>query len=256
MSAAAVILLAAGLFFVVNNFTHTERTEPGQVEYQVVQTVRGQRTTLKLSDGTHVSVNSNSSLRVPDNYGKQTRTLYLEGEAFFDVAHRSSHPFVVITNHTYTRVLGTEFNITAYDSNNVEVAVKEGKVSLGTLEKGRPGEKKAEISRDKLGIISGAGTVEVSDIREIDQYVGWTEGRLKFRRTPFPEVLERLQRWYDIDFIVHNSVSDLSERTLTATYDNMPLGEVLKVLSISMNVSYTREGRTVTFYKQQNQQNH
>lgn len=77
--------------------------------------------------------------------------------------------------------------------------------------------------------------------------MGWTEGRLVFQDTPFPEVLKRLEQWFDIECKVDPASTNLDKRTLTATYDNMPMSEVLKVFAISMDVSYNRQGRTIVF---------
>ncbi|MDZ7690801.1 MAG: DUF4974 domain-containing protein [Balneolaceae bacterium] len=144
--------------------------------------------------------------------------------------------------------MGTAFNVTAYDSGTVEVAVKEGLVSMGKVEKGSLQKEVVELTPNKLGVLKEIGGLTVSDISHIDQYVGWAEGRLVFRSTPFPDVIERLERWFDVNCQLDSSAnSEIRRRTLTATYNNMPMSEVLKVLSISMNVSYTQQGRTIIF---------
>ncbi|MFH5834155.1 FecR family protein [Halalkalibaculum sp. DA384] len=249
-SAAAAVLLVAALVFVVQQFNAESTLEQEQqITYQEINTVKGQRTSLKLSDGSSVVLNASSTLRIPQDYGRETRTLYLEGEAFFEVEHDENNPFVVISHQTYTKDLGTAFNVTAYDSTQVEVAVEEGLVSLGKMEEDTPQKEIVEITPNKLGILKEVGGLTVSDINDMDQYTGWTRGRLVFNSTPFPEVLDRLERWYDIECIIEEDAEELSDRTLTATYDNMPMSEVLKVLSISMDVSYSREGRTIIFTK-------
>lgn len=247
-SAAAVMLLVLSLIFVIRQFNITSNpSQEEELSYQEISTIRGQRTNLKLSDGTKVVLNASSSLRIPKNYGKETHTLYLEGEAFFEVDHDEENPFIVISHQTYTKDLGTQFNVMAYDPTRIEVAVKEGLVSMGKVEKGTPQKEIVELAPNKLGILKSVGGLTVSDIEHMDQYVGWTEGKLVFRSTPFPEVVKRLERWFDIDGRVEGSASNLYKRTLTATYDNMPMSEVLKVLSISMKISYTRQGRTIIF---------
>lgn len=248
-SAAAAVLLFVALFFMVERFQLAEtQVADAKPSYQEISTVNGQRTNLRLSDGTQVILNSNSSLRIPKDYGMETRTLYLEGEAFFEVIHDEENPFIVFSHGTYTKDLGTQFNVRAYDSTTIEVAVKEGLVSLGKVEKGSIQKEVVELTPNKLGILKEVGGLTVSDISDMDQHVGWAEGRLVFRNTPFPEVIERLELWYDINCQLEPSSSiEISRRTLTATYDNMPMTEVLKVLSISTNVSYKQQGRTIIF---------
>lgn len=244
---AAVLLLAAMVLIVrqhnLLNNSHLESV----ISYQEISTVKGQRSNLKLSDGSKVVLNASSTLRIPQNYGTGNRTLFLEGEAFFEVTHDEENPFVVISNEVYTKDLGTQFNITAYDSVGVEVAVKEGLVSIGKMADGNMQREIVEITPNKLGILSEIGGLTVSDIEDMDQYVGWTEGKLVFRRTPFPEVLNRLELWFDVECKVEGSLAGLMKRTLTATYDNMPMSELLQVMAISMKVSFERNGRTIVF---------
>ena len=143
--------------------------------------------------------------------------------------------------------MGTQFNITAYDSVSIEVAVKEGLVSIGKMADGSMQKEIVEITPNKLGILSEVGGLIVSDIEDMDQYVGWTQGKLVFRRTPFLEVLNRLELWFNIECEVDGVLSGLRKRTLTATYDNMPMSELLQVIAISMKVSFERNGRTIVF---------
>ncbi|MDR8389910.1 FecR domain-containing protein [Aliifodinibius sp. S!AR15-10] len=249
-SAAAVMLLILALIFVIEQFkVQSMPVTEKESSYQEISTVRGQRTNLILSDGTKVILNSSSSLRIPKNYGTGVRKLYLVGEAFFEVKHDEEAPFIVVSYDTYTKDLGTQFNVTAYDSTSIEVAVKEGLVSMGRVKEGELQKDIVELTPNKLGVLKDVGGLTVSDIDHMDQYVGWTEGELAFRSAPFPVVLKRLERWFDIDCKVKGDASSFAKRTLTATYDNMPMSEVLDVLSISMDVSYTRQGRTITFYE-------
>ncbi|MDR8393345.1 FecR domain-containing protein [Aliifodinibius sp. S!AR15-10] len=256
-ASAAVVLLLIALVFVVRQFNFSDSTTPKQQEsYQEITTVRGQRTNLKLSDGSKVVLNSSSTLRIPENYGKGTRTLYLEGEAFFEVRHDEENPFLVVSHQTYTKDLGTQFNVTAYDSSSIEVAVREGLVSMGKVVEGSPQKEIVELTPGKLGVLKEVGGLTVSDVEYMDTHFGWAEGKLVFRNTPFQEVIERLERWYDIECEIKGPVNMLNKRTLTATYDGMPMSEVLKVLSVSMDVSYTRQGRDIIFNDTREKINH
>src|SRR5690625_634935 len=243
---ATVTILSVTLFFFVRQQIILNSVVQEQVvQYQEINTVKGQRSNLKLSDGSVVFLNSSTTLKIPKDYGQETRTLYLNGEAFFEVTHDEANPFIVISDGVYTKDLGTQFNISAYDSGRVEVAVKEGLVSIGRMEDGIPQKEIVEITPNKVGILHDIGGLTVADIENMDKYVGWLEGKLVFQRTPFPEVVRRLERWYDIELVIETITEDLQERTLTATYDNMPMSEVLQVMAISMKLSYEREGRTI-----------
>lgn len=244
--AAAAVILFTTLYFTSQQWLRAnEQNEHTEIAAQEITTDRGQRTNLRLSDGSLVTLNAESRLEIPENYGESSRTLYLEGEAFFEVEHDKQHPFVVITPRGYVKDLGTQFNIMAYDSSRIEVAVKEGLASLGKLKEGNLQKELVELTPGKLGVLKKIGGLTVSDITNMAKFTGWTEGKLVFRETPFPEVVRRLERWFNIECIVEDA--DLKERTLTATYSDMPLEEVLEVLSISVRASYEREKRTVTF---------
>jgi len=248
-SIVAILVLGITFIFIKDQHNLTKiKNNNKSITYQEISTVRGQRTILKLSDETKVIINANSYLRIPDNYGKGNRTIFLKGEAYFDVKHDEKNPFVVISRNFYMKDLGTKFDVMAYDSSSINVAVVDGLVSLGKIKKGIPDKEIVELKPNKLGIMEGVGGLTVSNIEHMDQHIGWTQGKLAFKDTPFLEVIKRLERWYDVDCKVNKITADLKKRTLTATYDNLPMSEVLKVLSISMNVSYTRQGHKITFY--------
>jgi len=244
--AAVAVILVITLFFSTQNWMEF-RTPGGKAELsaQKITTDKGQRTNLRLSDGSLVTLNAESRLEIPENYGEPSRTIYLEGEAFFEVEHDEDHPFVVITPRGYVKDLGTQFNVTAYDSSKIEVAVKEGLASLGKVQKGNLQEALAELIPGKLGVLRETGGITVTDITHMEEFTGWAEGKLVFRETPFPEVVQRLERWFNIEGMIEDP--QLKERTLTATYSDMPVDEVLQVLSASLRVSYERDKRTIIF---------
>lgn len=242
--AAAIVAITVGLFY----FTHktaNKSNNTSEVADRVIRTANGQRTNLILSDGTHITLNADSKLRIPKNYGHPKRMIYLNGEAFFQVTHDAEHPFTVVTAHAYVHDLGTKFNVMTYDTSKTVVAVAEGLVSMGRIKKGIPQKQLANISRNKLGVLKNKGSLIVSEIQNINDYMGWTEGKLVFHNTPFREVVQRLERWYDIKCRIEDP--ELYKRTLTATYDNMSMNEVLKVLSLSIHVSYHRQNGTILF---------
>lgn len=245
--AAAAVILLTSLFFTAQYWMNTgnQTDNADEIATQEITTSKGQRTNLRLSDGSLVTLNAESRLEIPENFGNPSRTIYLEGEGFFEVEHDEDHPFVVMTPQGYVKDLGTQFNVKAYDSSEVEVALKEGLASLGNIKEGKLQKELVELSPGKLGILKKVGGLTVSDITDMEQFTGWAEGKLVFRETPFSEVIKRLERWFDIECVIKDS--QLADRTLTATYNDMPLDEVLEVLSISIRASYDRHKRTVTF---------
>lgn len=244
--AAAVIVLVASLLFVAERYTgQVSDADEEQLDTQEIVTTKGQRTNLKLSDGSKVLLNSESKLLIPKDFDESSRMVYLKGEAFFDVGPDDRHPFMVITPQGYVEDLGTQFNVTAYDTNRIEVALKEGLASLGRMEKGEPQRDLAKLTPNKLGVLSKDEGVTVTDIEDINVFTGWTEGKLVFNEDPFADVAQELERWYDLEIKIADP--QLTDRTLSATYDNMSLKEVLEVLSASLRMVYEQDGKAITF---------
>ncbi|MEX1063691.1 MAG: FecR domain-containing protein, partial [Balneolaceae bacterium] len=136
LRAAAVFLVAAFAGY----FTHATITEETQTEqsrgFYVMQemvTDSREKASVSFSDGTEVILNSASSLRFPEGFDGSTREIYLDGEAYFDVAHHAGQPFIVHTEDATIKVLGTKFNVQAWSEDiHADIAVREGKVAVSS----------------------------------------------------------------------------------------------------------------------------
>jgi len=213
---------------------------------QEVETHKGQQSQFKLNDGTRVWLNAESKLKIPGTFTSDAREVFLEGEAFFKVAHDASRPFIVHTNSSLTKVLGTQFNVRAYpDEHKVQVAVKKGKVAFGADETSI--DRAPKLIHNQMAVLQGNRQTVISDVKDLDNYIGWTQGKLIFKDTPLTEVLRRVERWYDIDCKLMNP--ELRNRTITASFQNEPMLEVLKIIALSTDMKYERKRREVIFYK-------
>lgn len=251
-SAAAAVFIIVFLFFYSNNgFGLMGEADRGQFTMQEIITEKGQKTTFTLSDGTRVILNSGSTLRIPGRFKNESREVYLEGEAYFEVVHRENDPFIVHSGSFYTRVMGTEFVVSSYpDDENPEVAVSEGKVSLNKEDDS--GHRIAYVEKEQLGRLEKNGNFEVTAAGDLGQYLGWTTGKLVFSETPLSEIASKLERWYDIEVQVQDS--SVLSRKLTAEFDKEPLTEVLRVITISLELEYDyrRDKRTISFFNNRN----
>lgn len=246
--AAAAVMVIAFLFFLYA--PEPKNGSETQITMQEIVTERGQRVTFRLSDGTRVQLNADSRLEIPGKFMDASRDVHLEGEAFFEVTHKADKPFIVHAGDAFTKVLGTKFGVRAYpEEEQVQVVVAEGKVALGTQK--QPKKQGKHITRNQVGILSKSGQANVSDTDHIERYLGWKDGQLIFKGTPFREVKPQLERWYDISFTLADS--SLGSRRLTASFNNEPMTEVLNVIALSMGMRYEREGREVTFQKNENE---
>jgi ferric-dicitrate binding protein FerR (iron transport regulator) len=255
LAAAASIVIGIGLSLAlwdrIPGLVHGRPADTSAISFNETTTGRGQRAVLRLSDGTRVTLGVMSKLRYPDasariaNGGR--REVYLEGTAFFSVAHDSAHPLVVHTGNAVTEDIGTEFMVTAYpETQTTEVVVAEGRVSILTpLSTPAP---RTVLGRGQLALMRGGDSAPVPVVRDVDltQYGRWIQGELAFRGTPLRDALAELERWYDVDLRVGDM--SIANSPLTASFAAESLPEALAVISTVMRVRAVRRGRVVTLY--------
>lgn len=246
LSAAALMLIVFLLYYFAAPLSSTQDSIAGnKSRTQQIITERGQRTTFKLFDGTRVQLNADSKIEISEAFGDSVRSVSLEGEAYFEVFSNTEKPFIVNSGNSYTRVLGTKFGVKAYSiDQQVQVVVEEGRVAFGSTSDSDSQGK--HITKNQVGILSKDGKTEVKDIPEISTYLGWKEGRLIFESTPLSEVVSQLERWYDIEMVLADS--SLKSKTITASFKDEPMTEVINIISLSLDARYKRDGRKITFF--------
>ncbi len=237
---AAAILIIPLLLGFLSVFYFQSDKKPGEAAIAEIQCPLGVRTKFVLPDGTTGFLNSSSTLEYPVVFGNE-RKVTLMGEAYFDVRHDEERPFVVKTAHLNTKVMGTQFNVIAYENENTEeIILREGEVEvysrkgqrLGTLES----DQKLEFDRDNRRY--GISQVESA------QYISWTEGKLVFRNESMEDVARRLGRWYNVDIDIQDP--ELFDYSFRATFMDEPLEEVLKLLSLTAPMSFKEQQRVST----------
>lgn len=237
---AAVLIVVAGAALVVRVPRSSPNPDAAATEMVEVATTPGQRAIATLSDGSKIVLGPASHLRYARSYGHPRRDVYLEGEAYFTVAHDVARPFHVHTSQAVASDLGTKFVVRAHTADSaVDVVVAEGKVSLRA--KGAPDS--VVLVRADRGRVSADGALRAVHGVALDDALAWTEGRLVFHDTPFAEVARELGRWYDID--VRAGEPSLLTRHLTATFTGESLDDVLQLVAHSMRLTVERHGRTV-----------
>lgn len=205
---------------------------------------KGQRADLRLTDGTRVVLAPDSRLIVPAFYDSLDRTVILEGQAYFDVVHSDAKPFSVKAGTAFIRDIGTRFDVRAFQNeSSVRVVVTQGKVQLGRSM--APIDSARLLVAGNLGRVRESGEVSVAQRVDTTRFVSWTRGVLVFDRTPVPEALAELSRWYDVD--VQLADESLAKLTLTAMLRDQSLSEALNVVALSLGTTAERRGRMVTF---------
>lgn len=222
------LLLAGGLTigFLLN--TSTKISE--QSASLEIHAPKGSRVSFNLPDGTKGWLNSGSCLTyaIPFN---NNRNVLLNGEAWFDVTHDQNHPFEISVGTSKVKVLGTSFNVSAYQEDlYIEVVLQQGKVEFYQESQS---EKVTMAPSQKL--VCSNGKVEVTTT-DPSKYQAWTEGKLVFRGDNMAEVARRIERWYNVKVILADRNQD--NYTFRATFEDDSLVEVLRLLGKTSPIDY------------------
>ena len=223
----------------------SEKARTKQLTYNTIIIPKGGEYKLTLMDGTKVWLNSNSKLRYPSDFGNGVRKVQLEGEAYFQVAKDSVHPFIVDVNNMQVKVLGTSFNVNAYSKEDeVVTTLVEGKVEVkddfwGNKEKLLPNE------QFRFNKLNGKASKNQVDTRI---YTAWKDGRFVFENESLEDIMTRLSRWYDVEvFYLNNSTKDLRFTGDVARYEN--INEILEMIEITQKVKFTIKERSLMIEK-------
>ena len=205
--------------------------------FNTLSTPTGGQYNIVLADGTKVFLNAVSSIKYPTQFNGNQRVVELEGEAYFEVAKDRTKPFIVKSGNQAIEVLGTHFNVHAYDNEAVvKTTLLEGSVAV--------------THKNQKAILKPGQQSNVSDnfnkiaIREVDTEaaIAWKNGRFKFDNADLKTVMRQLERWYGIKVEYRGDVSQVTFNG--GTFRNKNLSEVLKVLELS-NIKFKVEGKTI-----------
>lgn len=240
---AAILIMvfsAAGLFRMV---VPPEMTEEFFTEVEIVwvtkQTAPGEKLSFTLADGSTIWLNSASEIRFPERFDSSSRTVFLRGEAFFEVASDSLRPFYVETGDLKTKVLGTSFNINLLHPDQHKISLISGKISVVNT-----------ITEEEIALLPGQqlkyGTKSGKTLRGIfyaSEVTGWKDGKLVFRQTSFHDVISTLERWYGVHFTIDGAPRE--SWRLTGEYANQPLDMVLSRMAYIEDFSYSINQKTI-----------
>ncbi len=206
--------------------TYNEKGNSQEVVYNTIRTPNGGQYQLILADGSKIWLNAASSLRFPTSFPGKKRVVELNGEGYFEVASNDAQPFSVKVNNMEVVVLGTHFNIMAYDDEKaVKTTLLEGSVKINTGKQSstlEPGQQ-ARWENESIRIVNNV---------DMDEVVAWKNGYFHFgKMTSLKEVMRQIARWYDVEISYEG---DIAERRFGGkiSRDNNA-SEILKVLELS-----------------------
>lgn len=209
----------------------------------IVKTKPESRKEVTLPDGSVMWLNGNSVARYVLHTENNTRTLYLKGQAFFDIHPDAKKPFIVETKHASIRVLGTRFDIQAYSEDDVTEAVLTGG-SIQFITKSPNNKIIRHIDPgQKISLNYISGQLKVTQV-DTAFYASWKEGKLMFRNETFLEVAKAMEHKYNIGIVFKNK--SLEKKRLNGYLQKESLEEALKALKLTLQFQYTIENNVVT----------
>lgn len=257
-----LILIVAKLFFASNKYGKNST-----IYNTKVVVGKAVRKKVVLPDGTHVWLNSESTLVYDKNMVKRNlREVQLMGEAFFDVAHNKLRPFIIKTNKISVKVLGTAFNIKAYPKDQkTETTLLRGSIELTVNNHSaqkvilKPAEKFALIDQ-KIKIANQTKPDQADNItmvvqnvlpvkvlgKEYSEEVSWVDNQLVFSNESFEELAPKLERWYNIKLNIQSS--HIKAYHFTGVFIDENLTEALTALQLIKSFNFKIKAHDVTIY--------
>ncbi len=240
--AALLLFLAVVVPYLIWRFTGNIPPVDVVLKLNTVLVAKGQQEILDLADGTRVVLDSGSLFQSPDEFLGEAREVYLSGEGYFEVAADDRRPFLIHANGARIRVLGTRFNVRAWqNSKKVEVVVSRGRVSLSLDQ---------EAAADAVVITEGEGSTlwegqapTLPETVDVEKYLGWLDREADFQDAPLFEIFFLLERWYGIQFVLSDGA--ITAERLTVHIDNRPLDEILELIAALTDQEVERKGNLV-----------
>ncbi|MEX2404350.1 MAG: FecR domain-containing protein [Balneolales bacterium] len=242
---AAAIMVVGFASYYYSQPSHNTSPITGELMEEVV-TERGQRAHVQLDDGSRVQLSVDSKLEHPREFVSDTRTVHLTGEAYFEIAH-DGRPFLVHTDEAVIQVLGTEFNVQAYDVEQVQVVVADGKVAVRSASAPDAGDAILERG-DMAQMHDGGHDFIITHEVDLQHHLNWLEHRLSFNDVPLEKVVRELERWYNVDINLFDP--KLKDLRFTADFENEPIREVLGIMKYSLQLEYEVDGREITLFNE------
>ena len=237
--AAAILLLGivAGTTFLISSSNFSE-TGIVNIVYQTNETRMGAKKTFALSDGTKVKLNSESSLRFPEIFKGPYREVYLQGEAFFEVAENPEQPFLIHSSGFVTEVKGTSFNIRAYTNESQKIAVVTGLVEVYV-----PGGESTPVYPQQMAILNQVeNSFEITSFDPVKEF-GWRENVLHFDNEKLSTVFKQLERWYGVKMNV--SDESILKEIYQGEYKDESLHNVLTGISFTTGFQFEIKDKEV-----------
>lgn len=203
---------------------------------------RGEKKYIRLEDGTRITLNSATKLRVPSHFNKKSRSIEMVGEGFFEVAQNPDKPFIIRSNDAQVRVLGTSFNLKSYyEDSFMTVTVTTGKVRVCVDKQDL---QLSLLANEHLLISKTDGKISKQVIQK-NHYVEWMNNVLYFDKEPISEVVKSINRTYNCNVVLESQRSDF---LITGTHNRKDVEAILEAICFTTGLGSRKEGKNIFLY--------
>lgn len=210
--------------------------------YNTISTPRGGQYHITLSDGSKIWLNAASSIRFPVLFIGKTRKVEITGEAYFEVAKNKEMPFLVKVGPSEIEVLGTHFNVNAYnDESSIKTTLLEGSVKVTNNMVGIKSTSVYLVPGQQAGI-NKDGKINVLNNADFEETLAWKNGRFHFKSADLSSILRQISRWYNVD-IEYNGKVDLHFSGQLTRNENV--SKVLEKLELTGEVNFKIDGNKI-----------
>jgi len=207
--------------------------------YNTITTLKGGQYHITLPDKTNVWLNAASSLKFPLSFSAKNRTVILSGEGYFEVSRDTNRPFIVKVNDMQVNVLGTHFNVMAYnDEGTVETTLVKGSVQLSNH-----GEH-VVLKPGQQGRLSQQSEKFTISRPRIDQIMAWKNGEFRFENTEIGTIMRQLSRWYDLSVVYKGDISEVKLSGVLSRKEEV--SQLLEILEATHKVHFDIKGNKIT----------
>lgn len=262
--AAAIILLllSSGIGYFVGSKNIHPLSFSSKTYHELI-VPQGEKSELKLSDGSRVWVNAGSTIRFPNSFDNVSRDIWLDGEAYFEVTHDKNKPFLVHTSDLDVKVHGTKFNVKAYSAENIiEATLIEGSVSLQSRNlfnlksqevylqpnhkaiyiKKKIMVKDVDLAREVTEPLQIKKIIITKTI-QVEPAISWRDGKLVFMDETFENIAVKLERRFGVTIKIESD--EIKKIKYTGVLKNISIEQALKAIQLSANFVYTINENTI-----------
>lgn len=235
---AAAILLIVGISGTIGFFVSTSVSN-SNTKFTEISVPKGERSTVILPDGSTVLINSNSQLKFASSFNSGKRKVMLSGEAYFNVTHDKSHPFIVETSSLQIEVLGTKFNISSYPNDQLSTTFLEsGKVRISSANA-----ENVILSPNEAFVFNKFSQKSEKIVMNDKRLMDWTKGVMTINGETIGELAKKIERRFNVTITFMDNA--VKEHVYTGSIKDEDLNTVLEAIKFASSIEYERKGNQI-----------